>query len=269
MDARLNLNGHLAGARDILLNMKRMAAVALFLVFIFPFGLEAKPAPGVSGTLSLVPGLGQLANGDGLEGLGWFSASVGLLLLKDGTARKFGQNLWFYNMYDAYRDAGGSPAARHGLLENYLGNLNPLYAFDIIGTPILALAAASPGNTASNKGAPRSIGLRAVYYSAVGTGEEALFRGFLFPAFSNGLGSKFVGAVLSSAVFSAAHGEGGGAFVVRFLGGLLFCWQVQMHNHDLRPSIFAHTWFDFLLTRKGNIKGEIEPGILLKHTMEF
>lgn len=228
----------------------------------------AKPAPGISGTLSIVPGLGQVANGDGWEGASWFVTTVGLVLLKDPTAREFGMNLWFYNMYDAYRDAGAAKAAKHTLLENYVANFNPVNAFDLVGAPIIALAAVSPGTTASNKGTPRDPAMRALYYSSVGLGEEALFRGFLFPGFSSALGA-FPGAVLSSAVFSAAHGEGGSAFVVRFLGGMLFCWQVHRNKYDLRRSIFAHTWFDFLLTRKGNVKGDIEIIPVVKTSFRF
>jgi hypothetical protein len=244
-----------------------LAALSLALA-ASPAGSEAKPSPGVSGTLSLIPGLGQVANGDTWEGISWFSTTLALLIARDPVARKFGMNFWFYNMYDAYRDAGASRAARHGLLENYLANINPANLIDPIGAPIVAFAALSPGNTASHKGTPSQPAMRAFYYSSVGLGEEALFRGFLFPAFSSGLGT-FGGAVLSSAIFSAAHGEGGSAFVFRFLGGMLFCWQVHRNKYDLRPSIFAHTWFDFLITRKGNTKGEIEVVPVFKYQFRF
>lgn len=240
----------------------------LLLALLAPGSARAKPAPGVSGTLSLVPGLGQLANGNGWEGAAWFATTVGLLVMKDPLAREFGQNLWFYNMYDAYRDAGPAHAAKHSLVENYVANVNPVNAFDLVGAPIIAVAAASPGTTASNKGTPKEPALRALYYTSVGLGEEALFRGFLFPGLSAWFGTAG-GAVVSSALFSAAHGQGGSAFVIRFLGGLLFCWQVHRNNYDLRPSIFAHTWFDFLLTRKGNVSGDVELAPAFRVTYKF
>lgn len=249
----------------------KSAALCAFFILALAHPLpecEAKPSPGVSGTLSLIPGLGQVANGDTWEGVSWFATTIALVVAKDPVARKFGMNAWFYNMYDAYRDAGPPRAARHSVFENYLANINPANIIDPIGAPIVAFAAISPGNTASNEGTPSQPALRAFYYSSVGLGEEALFRGFLFPAFSSGLGTAG-GAMLSSAVFSAAHGEGGSAFVVRFLGGLLFCWQVHRNKYDLRPSIFAHTWFDFLITRKGNKKGEVEVMPALKFQLRF
>lgn len=245
---------------------------AVVLIFILsvtsPTQSFAKPVPGLAGTLSIIPGLGQVANGDGFEGLAWFVTTVGLLAVKDGGARKIGMNLWFYNMYDAYKDAGAPQASKAGLIQNYLSSFNPVNLFDPIGAPIVAVAAISPGTTASNKGTPKSTPLRLVNYSFVGLGEEALFRGFLFPALSSGIGT-FAGAVVSSAAFSAAHGEGGAAFVVRFVGGMLFCWQVDRNKYNLGPNIFAHTWFDFLLTRKGRVKAEIEVMPTIKYSVDF
>lgn len=226
-------------------------------------------SPGVSGTLSIIPGLGQVANGNTLEGLGWFATTIGLVSLRNPVARKFGQNIWFYNMYDAYRDAGAQRATKHNALVNYAASYNPLNAFDLIGAPIVGVAALTPGNTAANKGTPTNKVARAFYYTAVGFGEEGLFRGFLFPAFSTGLGSTAGGALLSSAVFSAVHGQGGFAFVSRFVGGLLFCWQAHRNKYDLRPSIFAHTWFDFFLTRNGNVQADIDYSVILKHEFRF
>lgn len=244
------------------------------LIFVFFLSLAApnlafaKPVPGFAGTLSIVPGLGQVANGDAFEGLAWFVTTVGLLSFKNDTVRKAGMNLWFYNMYDAYRDAGAPKSTNASLFENYAQNFNPVNIIDPIGAPIVAIAGLSSGNTASNKGATKSVPVRIMYYSFVGLGEEALFRGFLFPSLSSGLGS-FGGAVASSAVFSAAHGQGGMAFVTRFVGGLLFCWQVNRNKYNLGPSIFAHTWFDFLLSRNGNLKGEIEIAPTVKYSIAF
>ena len=224
-----------------------------FLAFLLVItNADAKPNPSLSGGLSIIPGLGQVANGDSLEGLGWFVSTISLFAVKNPVANHFGMNLWFYNMYDAYRDAGAPGASKNTLLQNYAANFNPLNIIDPIGAPIVGVAALSNGSTKSLKGTPKSILPRFAYYTTVGLGEEALFRGFLFPASSGWFSSKWIGALFSSALFSAAHGQGGSAFVSRFAMGMLFCWQVNNHNYDLRKNIFAHTWFDFLLTRKGN-----------------
>lgn len=250
-------------------NIRRTLLPLLIVSLVFSGTVQAKPTPGVAGTLSVIPGLGQVTNGDTLEGLAWLTTVVTLSVVKNPVARKFGMNLWMYNTYDAYRDAGATRTQKNSVFGNYIANFNPLYAFDPIGTPILGLAALSPGTSESQKGTPHSAIGRAFYYSSVGLGEEALFRGFLFPAFSEGLGTKWGGAALSSAIFSAAHGQGGAAFVFRFLAGMLFCWQVDRHKYDLRPSIFAHSWFDFLLTRKGNVKAEVEWKAVVKHEFRF
>jgi membrane protease YdiL (CAAX protease family) len=101
-------------------------------------------------------------------------------------------------------------------------------------------------------------------YSFVGLGEEALFRGFVFPAFTDiFFDSVWIGAVTSSAFFSWAHVVGGrqnlGAspLTQRFLMGLLFAWQTHRNQYDLRKSIFAHTWFDIFVDR-GDVGARLE-----------
>lgn len=234
-------------------------AVLPFLFFSVSTTTFAKPAPGVSGLLSIVPGLGQVANGDGLEGLGYFAASAGLFFggRKDSAMRHIGFDIWMYNMYDAYRDAGAKDTSKENIFQNYIANFNPLNIIDPIGGSFVVFAAASNGKADHLKGTPRSLGGRIAYYSFVGFGEEALFRGFLFPGISHLFSSKIVGAILSSVIFSAAHREFGSAFTARFLMGLAFCGQVYLNKFDLRKNIFAHTWYDVLVTRNGGYKTTI------------
>ena len=88
-----------------------------------------------------------------------------------------------------------------------------------------------------------------------GGGEEAQFRGFLYPGLTSLLGGNhFLGAVTSSAVFAAAHVTNSqqtyhtaGTLAFLFAFGMLECWQVSSNHYDLRDNIFSHAWFDFSL----------------------
>ncbi|MBI2607040.1 MAG: CPBP family intramembrane metalloprotease [Deltaproteobacteria bacterium] len=216
-------------------------------------------AAGVSGTASIIPGLGQVINGNALEGLGWFSSVAALSFSGNGYFAQIGFDLWMYNMYDAYRDARPQNGrfTNYGVVENYVAAFNPLNIVDPIGAPIVAYGAYA----GSSRGYP---GLRNVskplLYGFVGEGEEGLFRGFLFPGLSDVFSSKLVGALTSSAIFAVSHATGGssnlagGALAQRFAGGMLFCWQANLNRYDLRHGIFAHAWYDILVDR-GRIAG--------------
>jgi membrane protease YdiL (CAAX protease family) len=173
---------------------------------------------------------------------------VGLYFSGGPVARQIGYDLWQYNMYDAYRDA--KPAIRrykdHNVFQNYVATFNPANLWDPIGAPIFATGAViGAGNNYAGIRNPTYI----AYYGFVGMGEEALFRGFMFPALSDWLGT-FTGAVVSSAAFSLFHATNGsgalgaGPLTFRFIGGMLFAWQAHRNSYDLRKNIFAHSWWD-------------------------
>ena len=148
----------------------------------------AAPSPGASGTLSLIPGLGQAANGDGWEGGAWFATTVGLFMSGNGFLRQIGWDLWMYNMYDAYRDAGATGADKSYAAVHFLQAYNPLNLIDPIGAPIVAVGAAA----GARRGYPAlRRPSKIITYGFVGMGEEGLFRGFLFPGFSDVTKSKW------------------------------------------------------------------------------
>ena len=225
----------------------------LFLVVAgtLPSSAFAGPEPAVSGALSIVPGLGQVANGDTAEGIGWFVGSLGLFFSGNHYLGQMGFDLWLYNTYDAYKDAGGAHTQPLTAGENWLGAFNPVNVIDPIGAPIVAVGAVSgiPHRSYPALRNPAKIAT----YSVVGLGEEGLFRGFLFPGFSDVFGSKLVGGALSSIAFAYAHALGGSenlrpsALISRFVLGALFCFQANLNDYDLRKNIFAHTWFDILV----------------------
>ena len=212
---------------------------------------KTQAAAGATGLLSVVPGLGQVVNGDTLEGAGWFVTSVGLFFSGNAVMSQIGYDIWQYNMYDAYRDARPSIGRykNHNVAQNYIATFNPLNVVDPIGAPIFGVGAAlGTRNSYAGIRNPTYI----PYYAFVGLGEEGLFRGFLFPAFSDLFGTV-PGAVVSSALFSVFHftngkgALGAGPLTFRFLAGMLFAWQTHRNKYDLRKSIFAHAWFDIFV----------------------
>lgn len=233
----------------------------ILLRFSAPDCCEAKPAAGVSGLLSIVPGLGQTANGDFPEGLAWFGSVLALFVMPSPITRQIGYDLWQYNMYDAYRDAGPSNrrVTRYNVAQNYIAAFNPLNIIDPIGAPIVGVGAMwGSRNGYAGLRNPSYI----PYYAFVGLGEEGLFRGFLFPALSDWI-STFPSAVVSSAMFSLFHITNGkealapAALSSRFVLGMLFCWQAHRNKYDLRKNIFAHAWYDVFVApgSKGMIDG--------------
>ncbi len=237
--------------------MRILAAILLLIVSV---QVQAAPAAGVSGTLSIVPGLGQVANGDTLEGLGWFTTVVGLAAVRDPYALQVALDLWMYNMYDAYRDAkpAGGKTTNYNVFQNYIAAFTPLNVVDPIGGPIVGLGALAG---AKAKYPCLRYGMCPPIFGLVGMAEEGLFRGFLFPGFSDLFGSKIAGAIVSSGIFAAAHVSGGKSNLTlapmasRFIGGMLFSLQVDRNKYDLRKAIFAHAWFDILVTDAGKIEG--------------
>lgn len=210
--------------------------------------------PGAFGLASIIPGLGQVFNGQILEGLSWFAVSSGMMRSNDETLSSIGRDLWMYNMYDAYRDAGGKPSDNKNVLRNWVSNVNPLNIFDPIGASVIGVGLAS----GASHGYPALKSSRKLLeYSFVGLGEEGLFRGFLYPSLSNTFGNRFVGATTSSLLFSAAHLQFQPVvFAIRFIAGMAFCWQMTRNNYDMSAGIFAHSWYDVLVDT-GDTKAKI------------
>ena len=241
--------------------MRKIGLAAAYALFM-TLGLVGHPsdahavAAGLAGTLGIVPGLGHVAGGEPLEGLGWFATVVGLYAVPNSNVQQAGWDLWQYSMYDAYRDAGPSinRVGHQSVFENYVAAYNPVNIVDPIGGPIVGYGAL----VGKRKGlTPKGL----VVYGFVGMGEEGLFRGFLFPAFSDLFSSKWAGAITSSAIFSLVHVTGGRANLAgsalgqRFVLGMLFSWQADRNKYDLRKNIFAHAWYDIFVDKGGRITG--------------
>lgn len=233
--------------------LKHLFALFCFL-FVSAQPAVATPAAGVSGMLSIIPGLGQTANGDVLEGLGWFAATVGPFLTRSAFARQVGFDLWMYNMYDAYRDAkpANGKTTNYTAFENYIAFANPVNLFDPYGATVVGIGAIAG---ARQHYPCLHYGWCPPMYGFVGMGEEGLFRGFLFPGLTDVFGGKkWAGNITSSALFAVAHATGGrknlsgAALGSRFLFGMIMCINADRMKYDLRHNIFAHAWYDILVT---------------------
>lgn len=221
-----------------------------------------RKGPGTAAGLSLVcPGCGQLYLGES-EGVLHLGASVALLatavtlargheLAVDGTADSgqvplaillsaTAQNLWFYSIFDAYRDARvlrGDEGYTHAITRESLGDLaSAPFRPSVLaspwvwaGVPLALLAGIGVSYLVSPDdftGSPSIFDVRDVnvlgrrfsrgagfaagsaYYAGlfvpVGVGEEALFRGLIQTELEERFGPT-VGLVAASAIFGAVH----------------------------------------------------------------
>jgi membrane protease YdiL (CAAX protease family) len=174
-----------------------MKKIVLILITSLTFRTSFALSPGWSAFAGLIPGLGHMLNGQIVEGIGWMAFSLGPTATGDYKLGLVGQNIWFYSIYDTWRDAGGSPSQKNWVASDYFENFNPLNLFDPIGASFIGTAAMARSSArrnvqdrnddfthrVANTEAWKSIGM----FTFVGLGEEALFRGFLFPALSGPL----------------------------------------------------------------------------------
>lgn len=206
-----------------------------------------------AGALSIVPGLGQASQGHIAEGFTWLGVIAGgLLLTKNESDQTIFYDLWMYNIYDAYKDGGGR-AAKNNVFSNYFAAFNPIHLLDYRGDIPIAVQAAS--NNKSDLALSSDNKLKTPFYMAfIALGEEALFRGYFFPVFSNIFGTV-TGAISSSLLFAASHGLykgqsslafSGDVFLWRAFLGLIYSWQTYQNKNDLRGSIFSHTWVNVI-----------------------
>ncbi|MEJ7602189.1 MAG: CPBP family intramembrane glutamic endopeptidase [Kofleriaceae bacterium] len=218
--------------------------------------------PGTAAGLSLLcPGCGQIYLGKRAEGVAQLGATAALLastvlllrgqeLALDGTAgsrrvplgiltASAGQNLWFYSIFDAYRDARiarGDYGYRHPMTRENLGDLasapfrpgvlaSPWVWAGVplaVGAGLLASYLAAPeefrGTSITEADKVNVLGRRfsrlggfgagEAYFGAlfapVGVGEEALFRGVIQTEMEERFGT-YGGLAVASVIFGAVH----------------------------------------------------------------
>lgn len=76
--------------------------------------------------------------------------------------------------------------------------------------------------------------------------EEFVFRGYLLQQFSSIGGKLWIGVLISSLFFGAAHGyEGIGGMIAIVVYGVLFCL-LAIYRRSLRAGMIAHAWHDII-----------------------
>ncbi len=86
-------------------------------------------------------------------------------------------------------------------------------------------------------------GAASSYFSYVaGTGEEAFFRGWMYPVLYQKTGSHIASNLIQGTAFGFAHGSTP-YFQLAF--GFYAGWLTERNNFDLGESIFIHAWWDF------------------------
>lgn len=117
--------------------------------------------------------------------------------------------------------------------------------------PLLAAAAimiSSMNDDNARKVNSSDKGYLAVTSYQAGVGEEAFFRGFLFPYLATSTGSDFWGNILSSVVFGAAHISDDNEFpVIQTLFGMYDAYLTKRNNWSIQESTFIHFWWDVLV----------------------
>ena len=114
----------------------------------------------------------------------------------------------------------------------------------------LSLLALAIGTGIDNRGSLNiddSALVMTMSYGA-GTGEEALFRGWMMPLFYEKMGSRFWSNATSATIFGAAHySESNPLPIAQTLIGYYLGWVTQRNKWSLQESVFIHTWWDVLV----------------------
>jgi membrane protease YdiL (CAAX protease family) len=84
-----------------------------------------------------------------------------------------------------------------------------------------------------------------------GTGEEAYFRGVLYPTLYESWNGGWTANVAQALIFGYAHGE---RPYPQILGGLYFGYLAEKNGFDLGENIFIHAWWDVWLMMADFIK---------------
>jgi membrane protease YdiL (CAAX protease family) len=227
----------------------------------------------------LLPGLGQYIHGEPWEGLGYTATAVAGVIVgleaprlsslprqaHDQLGLAAGQlvgtagmlSAWdaFHRPMQAHRDAG-----KYGFLESDedLGDLlTAPFDFRFLGRWTTWVDLAFTGFVTAwvlesrNEGEPHPP-LRGHDVAFAGTislnaavGEEALFRGWLLPMFTEKSGSFWTANALQAGIFGALHAGQADEFAVAIgLGGLYNGWVTRRNDWSIREVIFQHFWYD-------------------------
>ncbi len=86
-----------------------------------------------------------------------------------------------------------------------------------------------------------------ISYNA-GTGEEAVFRGWMMPLMMDWMDSPFWSNTTTALLFALAHLGGDIRYpVAQFVMGWYLGWVTQQRNWTIAESVFIHTWWDLII----------------------
>ena len=263
---------------------------------------DARYEPFVMGSLNALPGLGHAWMGmwrETVEDLTFtlspLIAGIGLVSAIDDhdgdpfdlSSMRAGsiaapmlittQNMWFYGMYRAYRDALSQPVERLDRLYKKPFDLkllrSPLVFLGVISFTGLAtglmfifdhyrigLFDRDKVDVFGFRFTPQiGLALHGGYYgilfSGVAVGEEALFRGMIQTEIEKATGSAKLAVLGQSLIFGLAHALNSdnpkGRVLTSFWTGFLGVYMGLIYREseeDLGPSIAFHYWYDLLLS---------------------
>ncbi len=92
-----------------------------------------------------------------------------------------------------------------------------------------------------------------------GVGEEALFRGWMFPLLTEayGIENVFWSNLTQAAIFGAAHFSDENQLpIFQFAAGYYFGWLAKKNGWSLREAIFLHTWWDVIVFTASFTQGD-------------
>ena len=104
-----------------------------------------------------------------------------------------------------------------------------------------------------------------------GVGEEAMFRGWLYPMFHQATGQRFwVSNSIQAGIFGVLHLPQAGPFALVLGGwGWYEGWLTRRNQWSIRESIFHHFWYDATIFAVTFLTDERRPAMVTFPTIRF
>ncbi len=98
-----------------------------------------------------------------------------------------------------------------------------------------------------------------------GIGEEAMFRGWLYPVIYQALGQRFwLSNSIQAGIFGALHVPRAGPYALLIAGDFLYeGWLTRRNGWSIRENIFHHFWYDAVIVTAGFLTQERLPAVVI------
>ena len=131
---------------------------------------------------------------------------------------------------------------------DYLTRPTTIVPLAIVGALAGLILAGGPGEGYEDSAFTGADAFFATAFSYnAGTHEEAMFRGWLMPAFREYTGDETVANAGSAALFALAHLNTNPQPWPQFALGLYWGWLTQANDWTISEAVFIHTWWDVLV----------------------